>query len=144
MSDIAVRSRQTDTTVGDSATATVELPRYFAVSVVALGADAGCLWLLYDQIGLHFMAANALSYMLGSVVAYLGSILWVFRNRRIDRPANEFTLFVAIGLGGLLVNEAMLWAGVVFAGSGLAAAKCAAAGSSFAFNFAVRKFLLFR
>lgn len=144
MSDIAVRSRQTDTAVGDATTATVELPRYFAVSAAALAVDAGCLWLLHDGVGLHFMAANAIAFLLGSVVAYLGSILWVFRNRRMQRPTTEFTLFVAIGLGGLLVNETMLWAGVVLAGSGLVAAKVAAAGSSFAFNFVVRKFLLFR
>lgn len=143
MSDIAVRPRQTNTSIGDTTTATVELPRYFAVSAAALAVDAGGLWLLYELVGLHFMAANAVSFLLGSIVAYLGSIFWVFRSRRINGPAVEFALFVAIGLGGLLVNEAMLWAGVVLAGSGLAAAKVAAAGSSFAFNFVVRKYLLF-
>ena len=140
MSDIAVRTRQTDTA---TAAATVELPRYFAVSVAALGVDVSFLWLLHDGVGLHFMAANAIAFLLGSVVAYLGSVIWVFQKRRIDRPTREFALFVAIGLGGLLVNEAMLWTGVVLVDAGLAYAKFAAAGASFAFNFVVRKFLLF-
>lgn len=138
MTDIAARSRQTVT----SAT-TVELCRYFAVSVAALGIDVSFLWLLTQGVGLHYMSANAIAFLLGSVVAYLGSVFWVFETRRVDRPSSEFTLFVAIGLGGLLVNEGMLWTGVVVADVGLAYAKFAAAGTSFAFNFVVRKFLLF-
>ena len=52
-------------------------------------------------------------------------------------------LFAAIGLGGLGVNEAMLWIGVETAALSLGVAKLAAAGSSFAFNFIARKLLLF-
>ena len=108
MSDIAVRARQTDSTA-----ATVELPRYFAVSAAALAVDAGLLWLLTQAFGMPYLAANAVG------------------------------LFADIGIGGLLVNEVVLWLGVEAAAASLLYAKAVAAGTSFAFNFLVRKYLLF-
>jgi putative flippase GtrA len=121
-----------------------EVFRYFVVSLLALGTDFGLLILFHETFGLELLLANAISFSSGAVVAYAGSILWVFGHRRVDRPHKEFILFFAIGLGGLLVNEAVLW---VFASASTIpyqVSKLFAAGSSFVFNFIVRKWLLFR
>lgn len=121
-----------------------EVFRYFGVSLLALAVDYGLLILFHEVFGLELLLANAISFSSGATVAYAGSIFWVFKHRRIDRPHREFILFFAIGLGGLLVNEAVLW---VFASANSVPyqiSKLFAAGSSFVFNFIVRKWLLFR
>ena len=55
----------------------------------------------------------------------------------------ELLIFVAIGVGGLAVNESVLWLGIEVAALSLIMAKLAAAATSFGFNFVVRKIVLF-
>ena len=52
-------------------------------------------------------------------------------------------IFVAIGVGGLAVNEIVLWLGIEVAALSLIVAKLAAAATSFVFNFVIRKMVLF-
>ncbi|MDP6345247.1 MAG: GtrA family protein [Alphaproteobacteria bacterium] len=120
-----------------------ELPRYFVVSGVALAADVTALYLLSQWFGAHYLIANPIAFILGAVVAYLGSVHWAFRSRRLQNAGLEFAIFAAIGVAGLVVNEAVLWLGIEVAALSLLLAKFGAAGASFAFNFVVRKLLLF-
>jgi putative flippase GtrA len=55
----------------------------------------------------------------------------------------ELLIFVAIGVGGLAVNEGMMWLGIEVAALSLLVAKIGAAVTSFGFNFVVRKLVLF-
>ena len=121
-----------------------EAGRYFLVSLLALGVDYGLLIVFHDVVGLDLLVANAISFSCGAVVAWTGSVLWVFRHRRISRPRNEFLIFFVIGIGGLAVNEVILGLFTTYLGVPYQLSKIFAAGSSFVFNFAVRKWLLFR
>jgi len=120
-----------------------EAGRYFLVSLVALATDYSLLILLHEVAGLELLLANAISFSSGAVVAWIGSVRWVFRHRSVARPQHEFLLFFAIGLGGLLVNEVVLWGFSAASDIPYQISKVFAAGSSFVFNFAVRKWLLF-
>jgi putative flippase GtrA len=121
-----------------------EFGRYFVVSLFALATDYGLLLLFHGVLGLYLLLGNAISFSIGAIVAYLGSIFWVFGHRRLDRPEREFLMFFVIGLGGLLINEAVLWLFTATGGIPYQFSKIFAAGSSFVFNFIVRKWLLFR
>jgi putative flippase GtrA len=121
-----------------------EAGRYFLVSLIALATDFGLLYILREGLGLEILTANAISFSTGAFVAYVGSVRWVFRHRRLNRPYREFLVFFVIGLGGLAVNEAVLWGFTAFSGLPWQISKGFAAGSSFVFNFVVRKWLLFR
>jgi putative flippase GtrA len=121
-----------------------EFARYFIVSLAALCLDAAALFALTEGAGLHFLWANAAGFALGTAAAYLGSVRWVFSRRRVADRGLEFGAFAAIGVGGLLVNEAALWLGAAAAGFALPVAKLGAAGASFLFNYGVRRAMLFR
>lgn len=123
---------------------TGEFVRYFAVSLAALGVDFAGLFALVEGLGAPYLAANAAAFALGAAFAYLGSVRWVFARRRLSDRGLEFGLFAAIGIVGLLVNEAVLWAAVSVALLPLAPAKLAAAGASFLFNYGLRRAVLFR
>lgn len=122
----------------------VEFHRYFLLSLAALALDFSLLFILAEVLGVHYLIANAASFLTGAIVAYIGSIVWVFAVRRITNPRRECAIFVAIGIAGLGVNEAVLWIGVQNMGLSLGPAKVAAAAASFAFNYLVRKLWLFR
>ena len=136
MSDLSVAAPR-------SGCETAELQRYLALSAAALAVDVVLLWALASVVGLPYLMANGIAFVIASIVAYLGSVAWVFRHRRFDNRTAEYLIFVAIGIAGLTVNEAGLWLGVELMVLPLLAAKAFAAGTSFAFNYALRKVVLF-
>lgn len=135
-------SRRTSRRLGSGALSG-ELFRYLAVSAAALTVDFCLLFLLSQGLGTHYLLANPIAFALGALVAYVGSVHWVFGHRRVSRKGLELAIFIAIGVGGLAVNEGFLWLGIEFAALSLFYAKAAAATTSFGFNFIVRKMVLF-
>lgn len=121
-----------------------DLPRYFAVSLVALLVDVAILSLSLRVLHLGLAWSATLGFAIGAIVAYLLSIRWVFRQRSFGHvPALEFLGFLAIGIAGLGVTQLVLWIGVTELGLLAEAVKLAAAGATFVFNYVVRKSLLF-
>lgn len=121
-----------------------DLIRYFAASAIALAADLGtlsvCLRLLHFSLGW----SASIGFTIGALVAYLLSIRWVFRQRAFaDTPAVEFLAFVGIGIAGLGITQLLLWLGVIKLHLLPELVKLAAAVVTFAFNYLVRRTLLF-
>ncbi len=115
---------------------------YGLVSAAALGLDWGLLIALV-KAGVNYQVASAMSFTLGMLLAYAGSVLLIFRGRRQRSIGAEAIGFFAIGFLGLALNQALLFAFVHFAGLGVGLAKAPTAGFVFTFNFFVRRTLLF-
>ncbi len=127
----------------DAKSETRKVLLYFIVSIASLATDVGLLLLLNKLFGVHHLLANPISFTTGAVVAYVGSILFIFDERRFDNKWLEFSGFVLIGVGGLAVNQGALWFGKDLMGYSLEMAKFVAAGASFSFNYVVRRIVLF-
>ncbi len=72
------------------------------------------------------------------------STSWVFGKKRLNNRAAEFSVFAAIGVVGLGVNEILMW---VFTGVILMhfmVSRMISAGIGYVWKYAVRKYLLFR
>lgn len=121
----------------------LEFMRYFVASGGALGVDFG-LYRLGLQFGLAYPLAALIGFCAGAVFAYVASVSWVFETRSVSRAGVEFGLFVAIGVGGLLLTEAILWLEIERLGMHPVWSKAGAAGIVFFFNFGLRKIMLFR
>lgn len=120
-----------------------ELLRYFSVSAVALAVDMAVLLLAANFV--HYLWAATFGFLLGAVTSYLLSVRWVFRHRRLAAfPKTEFAAFAAVGVAGLGLNNLAIYVAIEHAGLGLPAAKAVAAMLTFAFNFGLRKWGLFR
>ena len=122
--------------------AILEFARYFIASAGALAVDVG-LYRLALSLGWHYQFAALLGFSAGAVVAYLASVRWVFRARTVHNAGVEFGLFVAVGVAGLLLTELLLWLGIGRLGLPALPSKLGTSAVVFAFNFAVRKTLLF-
>lgn len=120
-----------------------EVLAYGAASAVAFACDFGALAFLVQVAGWHYLAAATAAFLVGALVAYLLSVKYVFRFRRIDDRRVEFAGFAAIGAVGLAVNAAAMFAGVEWLGLHYLAAKIVASGFTFALNYAVRRLALF-
>ena len=119
-----------------------ELFGYGVASAAALSVDMGLLWALV-HLGVQYIAASATSFTAGAVVAYWLSISLAFRHHRMRDRRLEFLGFVVIGAVGLIINTSVIYTCVQFLGLHYMLAKSAAAGFTFAFNFIVRRQILF-
>jgi len=119
-----------------------EFSGYGVASAAALSVDMGLLWGLV-HLGIHYVAASTLSFTTGAVVAYWLSITLAFRQHRMRNRRVEFLGFIAIGVVGLTINTSVIYTTVQFLDLHYMLAKSVAASFTFAFNFIVRRQLLF-
>lgn len=120
-----------------------EFIRYGATSGLALTADFLSLVLLTEFAGLHYLVSSVVGFAAGMVIAYVLSVRWVFSARRLSNATAEGTIFILIGIAGLLINQAVLYSLTEGALLPYAASKAVSACIVFTFNFSVRKFALF-
>ena len=120
-----------------------EFVRYFVASAIALAVDVGMLWLLTSVLGVPYLISAAISFALGIVIIYLLSIRWVFDARRMRSAQVEFAAFLAIGIVGLIINEAILYVLTGVFGFFYLASKLASVFVVFTWNFTARKMMLF-
>jgi putative flippase GtrA len=128
---------------GASARLARETWLYFLVSLAALGVDYGLLVFLTEVGRLHYLVSAAIGFSAGLAVNYALSVTLVFRERRLASRRLEFAAFLAIGILGLILNEALMKLFVETFGLAYILAKIPATGVGFAFNFGTRKALLF-
>jgi hypothetical protein len=113
------------------------------VSALALAVDMGILLFLAQYT--HYLLAATIGFLFGSLIHYLLAIKLVFHTRKLaDKAHIEGVIYVAAGLGGLLVNTFMIYAAVEWFAAPLLTAKLMAAAGSLFVGFVTRKLVLFR
>ncbi len=122
----------------------LEFLRYGFASALALLMDAGSLYLITEYLGVDYLLSAAIGFMLGMVTIYVLSIRWVFTKRALDDQRKEIMLFVLIGLVGMAINEAGMYAFTEVVGFHYMLSKLFITGGVFLWNFVIRKWLLFR
>ncbi len=78
----------------------IQLFRYTFVGGAAFIVDFGSLYLLTDFAGFHYLHSAAIAFILGLIVNYILSILWVFKSRVVNKRIIEFIIFAMIGIVG--------------------------------------------
>lgn len=117
--------------------------RYLAASALALAIDFGLYSGLIRLADVDYLVAAPIGFAAGLATVYAVSIRWVFRHRRLKSVRDEFAVFALIGLAGMALNQAVIWAGVELLALSPELAKVLSAGTVFGFNFGLRKLLLF-
>jgi putative flippase GtrA len=85
----------------------IQLFRYGFVGGLSAVVDIGTLFFCTSVLHIHYLISAALAFVLGTIVNYLLSVAWVFTRSKNFKV--EFMLFTLIGLGGLGLNELILW-----------------------------------
>ncbi|NHF64219.1 GtrA family protein [Xanthomonas hortorum] len=116
---------------------------YLLASAVALLVDLGTFGLLASW-GWGWYGAATAGFLVGSVVAYVISVRWVFATRSLHSRSAELAAFVLIGCSGLLVVQGIMWLSIEWLGMPGSIARLIAVGFSFNSNFVLRKLILFR
>lgn len=122
----------------------VQFVRYFFVGGFAFVVDFGLLYILTEYAGLHYLLSATLSFISGLLVNYIISCIWVFSNSKFKNRLVEFLFFAAIGVVGLLLNDALIWLFTDCIGTHYMFSKIVAAAIVYLWNFFARKYLVFK
>jgi putative flippase GtrA len=120
-----------------------QLLRYFLVGGIAFIADISMLYLLTEFAGCYYLVAAGFAFLLGLTINYLLSVYWVFDYRAVSNRMLEFLIFTAIGLVGLVMNEAILYVLTEKLAVYYVFSKVFSTLVIFIFNFGMRKIMLF-
>ncbi len=87
--------------------ARIQFLRYGVVGALAAMVDIGVFYIFNTLVGWHYVAAQSMAFVAGLTVNYLLSVLWVFQS--CHRRTKEIVIFVAVGVGGLLLSYLSLY-----------------------------------
>ena len=120
-----------------------EVVLYTIAMGTAFAVDLATLVALVEVAAVPYLGAAAIGFVAGGLVAYLLSVRFIFRYRRVQDRRIEAVTFIALGLIGLVVNLGGMWLGVEVLSLHYVVAKVAAAGLSFVTNYGLRRLMLF-
>lgn len=121
----------------------IQLVRYGFVGGISFVVDYGTLFCLTEYAELHYLLSATIAFVFGLITNYLLSISWVFsRTENISRLA-EFTVFTIIGIVGLALNAAIMYACTEWLHWHYMLSKIISTILVFFWNFLSRKYLLF-
>src|SRR5258708_32824463 len=83
------------------------LARYMAVGLISTAVDFTILVML-KSLGMPTLAANSLSYGAGFLTSFALNYLWTFSGSRTKHVSLHFAQFLAVGICGLLLNNALV------------------------------------
>ena len=120
----------------------------FCKYLVAGGAgflvDFSALYICRDILGLHYLPASAIGFILGLVFVYIASNRWVFEARKLEhRRVIEFSVFALIGVIGLGLTMLFMWVFVDLVSLHYLVAKVFTTGLVLIWNFGARRFILY-
>jgi putative flippase GtrA len=118
--------------------------RYLAVGGVAFVVDYALLVLLTELFAVDYLVSAIVAFVAGLAVNYCLCTTFVFSGRSLSNRRLEFAIFAGIGVIGLGLTELILWCGEEVLGVDYRIAKFFAVAVVLAWNFGVRRAVLFR
>ena len=86
-----------------------QIVRFGIVGVIAFVVDYTVLLLLTEVMGIHYLISSAVSFVVSVAVNYVLSIAFVFETDKSRSKGQEFALFAVMSVGGLGINQLMMW-----------------------------------
>jgi putative flippase GtrA len=126
-----------------TSTITGEFGKYVVVGGLAFVADFAALAFFVTGLGMHYLWATLLAFLLGVWVNYQLSVRWVFSFRAIGYRGMEFTIFLVVGVVTLIASLGIMRLLVGEFGQHYLLAKSIAAAFTLIANFVGRRLLLF-
>lgn len=119
----------------------LQVIRFGIVGVIAALVDVGVLVALKELMLFDVLIASAISFGVSVTVNYILSMTFVFKSKN-ENKLREFVLFVLLSIGGLCLNQFILWIGVRFTSVYYLIVKLLAMIIVPVYNFVTRKIFL--
>lgn len=91
----------------------LQLIKFGVVGAIAAFVDVGVLVILKELLCFDVFLASSISFCVSVTVNYILSMSFVFKSKKQSK-LREFVIFVFLSIGGLCINQVVLWIGVRF------------------------------
>lgn len=119
----------------------LQLIKFGVVGVIATLVDVGVLVILKELLHFDVLFASMISFCVSVAVNYILSMSFVFKSKKQNK-LKEFIIFILLSIGGLALNQFILWIGVRFTSVYYLLIKAFALVLVPIYNFITRKILL--
>ncbi|MCW6659535.1 GtrA family protein [Aerococcaceae bacterium NML191292] len=119
-----------------------QVMRFVVVGGMATAIDFVILWVLYHQLGVHYLIATTIGFVVATVFNYWASMKFVFRGKPNQSKKREFILFVVLSVIGLLLTVLLMQLSVAVMELPVMISRILVTGIVMTFNFVTRKWLL--
>ncbi|MFH0906093.1 MAG: GtrA family protein [archaeon] len=122
------------------------ISKYLFISVIATIFDIGLLYILTDIAKIYYIVSATISFVIGTVVCYIGQKIFTFNdyNKNKKEIVKQFSMFVFISIGGLIINLVILKLFVEVFGLWYIYSKLIAIGFGFIWNYFMNKKFTFK
>ncbi|MDD3420440.1 MAG: GtrA family protein [Candidatus Gastranaerophilales bacterium] len=121
-----------------------EYYKYCIVGVLMTGLDFSMLAFQVEILKVYYLLAASVAYLLTAVVHYILSANYVFKDSKTPKNFKYFLYFAFLGAIGLCLLEGLMYYLVEKMDIYYLLAKALATGVIFSFNFAAKKYLIFK
>lgn len=121
-----------------------QIMRFGVVGVISFLVDYGILYVLTEKANIYYLLSAGISFTVSVVINYLLSMSWVFKSNKKRGKKEEFIIFIVLSLGGLLLNQVMMYVFVDYMNVYYLLAKIVATAIIMIYNFTSRKLILER
>lgn len=121
-----------------------QIMRFGVVGVISFLVDYGILYVLTEKANIYYLLSAGISFTVSVVINYLLSMSWVFKSNKKRGKKEEFIIFIGLSLGGLLLNQVMMYVFVDYMNVYYLLAKIVATAIVMIYNFTSRKLILER
>jgi len=118
--------------------------RYIIAGFIVTAFDFLIYITCTEVFHVYYLHAVCFSFVFASVLQYFISIKYVFENRSYNNAYHEFTIFILLGIVSLILYEILMFGLTDLMKIQHLISKVLVTGIMFTFNFATRKFILFR
>lgn len=122
----------------------IQLLRYVLVGGGAFIVDFLTLWAFTELFDVYYLVSAAIAFPIGLAVNYFLSTLWIFNRHTLRSKWAEVLIFSVIGLIGLGLNELFMFILTEVVHIFYLVSKIGATILVFAWNFVMKKTILFR
>ena len=91
----------------------LQIIKFGIVGIIATIVDFGVLVTLKELLHIDVLVSSAISFCISVAVNYILSTTFVFRGKNQDK-IREIIIFVLLRIGGLCLNQLILWIGIKF------------------------------
>ena len=86
--------------------------KFGVVGVIAFFIDYGLLAFCTEILGINYLISATIGFTVSVVFNYIASMRFVFTHKEDMSRRREFIIFVILSVIGLIINNALMWAGV--------------------------------
>ena len=88
-----------------------QIIKFGFVGVIAAIIDVGLLTILRECLHIDVLVSSAVSFTVSVIANYILSMKFVFEGKQQSKT-KEFVVFVLLSVGGLIINQFIMWLGV--------------------------------